>query len=93
MKTIKEYTFKLNSPKPGHELINEKAIENGHTNSMDIYASDSFDARWTDHEGNQVNSGYRLTKDRQHRVLITIINSYKKDIKDKEQKNLTINND
>lgn len=93
MRTIKEYTFRLNSPKHGHELINEKAIENGHTDSMDIYASDSFDCRWTDSQGNQVNSGYRLTKDRKNRVLITIINSYKKDLKDKETKLLTINND
>jgi len=84
MNTTHQYTVRLNSEKPGHILINEKAIESGHTDSMDIYASDSFDTTWKDHEGNRVTSGYRLTKDRKSRVLITIINSYEKDQKHRE---------
>lgn len=84
MRTTHEYKVRLSSEKPGHTLINEKAIEEGHTDSMDIYAADSFDTTWKDHEGNRVTSGYRLTKDRKNRVLITIINSYKKDIENKE---------
>ncbi len=93
MRTTAEYKFILNSPLHGHQLINIKAIENGHTDSMDIYAADSFDCAWHDKEGNEVNSGYRLTKDRKSRVLITIVNSYRKDIKDNKTRLLTINND
>lgn len=84
MITTHQYTVRLNSQEPGWKLINKKAIESGHTDSMDIYAADSFDTTWKDHEGNQVTSGYRLTKDRKSRVLITIINSYKKDIETRE---------
>lgn len=92
MKTVKEYVFRLSSPKGNNDLINEKAIENGHTDSGDIYAKE-FDISYTDSEGNRVTSGYRLTNDRKNRVLITIVNSYEKDAKNSELKNLNINND
>jgi hypothetical protein len=84
MRTTHEYKIYTNSQEPGWKLINKKAIEEGHTDSMDIYANDSFDTTWKDHEGRQVTSGYRLTKDRKSRVLITIINSYKKHIETRE---------
>lgn len=93
MITTHEYKVITSSPQPGHKLINEKAIKEGHTADMDIYASDGFDAVWNDQQGNEVTSGYRLTADRKSRVLITIVNSYKKDLKDQQTKNLTINND
>ena len=76
METIKKYTFRLSSEKPNHIILNEKSIEKGHTDTMDIYASDSFDYSRTDREGNRITTGYRLTKDGRHRVEITIVNSY-----------------
>jgi hypothetical protein len=92
MKTIRQYTVYTNSEKSNNELLNKKAIEEGHTDSGDIYSKD-FDCSWTDSQGRIVTSGHRLTKDRKNKVLITVINSYEADKKTKEQKELIINND
>jgi hypothetical protein len=93
MKTIAEYVLHTCVDTPGWKLINEHSIENGHTDSMDIYAKDSFDSSWTDQFGIKCTSGYRLTKDKKNRVLITVRNSFEKAQKEIEQRNLTINND
>lgn len=93
MKTQKYYIFRTNDERPNHVILNGFSIGRGYTDSMDIYASDSHDFSYTDSEGNRVTIGKRLTKDRKSRVQITIINSYQKHVKDKEQKLLTINND
>ena len=93
MRTIKSYTLRTCQDKSNHKILNEYAIEKGHTDSMDIFASDSHDFSYTDIEGNRVTIGKRLTKDRKSRVEITIINSFEKSKKELEQRNLTINND
>jgi hypothetical protein len=92
MKTLKTFTFIVNSEKPMGELLNEKAIENGYTKEKDIYASDGWDCTWQDSLGNDVQSGYRLNKDKTARAEFVIINSYKKDLKHKLQTKLLINN-
>jgi hypothetical protein len=93
MKTIKYYTFRCNSENSNNNILNNYSIEKGHTDSMDIFASDSYDFSFTDSEGNKVTTGKRLTKDRKFRVEITIINSFEKHKHHREQKLLTINND
>jgi hypothetical protein len=93
MRTINSYTLRTCQDKPNWKILNEYAIEKGHTDSMDIYASDSHDFSFTDIEGNKVTVGKRLTKDRKGRIEITIVNSFEKTQKDKEQRELIINND
>jgi|LakMenEpi03May11_1017334.scaffolds.fasta_scaffold00086_7 hypothetical protein len=92
MKTLNTYKFHLSSEKSMDELLNEKAIENGYTKDKDIYASDGYDSIWVDSLGYTIQSGYRLNKDRTARAEFVIVNSYKKDIKDAIQRNLSINN-
>jgi hypothetical protein len=94
MKTIIEYTVNLNSPiKNGSILIDKKAIEEGHTDNKLIYCMSGFDSVFKDSQGNDVTSGYRLTADKKNNVLITIVNSYFKDERNKASKLLYINND
>jgi hypothetical protein len=93
MKTLIEYKLIVNSNLPADTLIENKMKEEGHTNDRLIYSAGGFDCVWTDSQGNEVTSGYRLTADRKNNVLVTIVNSYKKDLRDKATKLLTINND
>lgn len=93
MNTIKKYTLRICSEKPNHVIINEYAKEKGHTESMDIYANDSHDCKFTDSEGLIHYIGKRLTADRKNRIEIEVINSYEKTEKDKKEKLISINND
>lgn len=93
MRTVATYKYILNSEETGHKLIDQKALSAGHTKDVDIYAGDGFDSTWKDHEGNEVTSGYRLTADHKSRVLITIVNSYQKDQRNKALNAISINND
>ena len=77
MRTTHEYTFRLSSSLPNAKLLDQKAVENGHTTSPDYY---THDYAHVDYEGHHILIGKRLTKDRKANVQITIINSYLKDI-------------
>ncbi len=92
MNTTHQYKVLVCSNKQGHVLIDEKAIENGHTSDKCIYDPNGFDTVWNDALGNVLTSGFRLTKDRKSKVLITIVNSYEKDIKNQLLESLIINN-
>lgn len=92
MNTTHQYKVICCSPKQGHVLIDEKAIENGHTADKCIYDANGFDTVWNDALGNVLTSGFRLTKDRKSKVLITIVNSYERDMKNQLAERLIINN-
>lgn len=94
MRTTHEYKVTLSRREQnGSKLIDEIAIERGHTDKKDIYSESGFDSIWRDQQGNDVTSGYRLTKDGKNKVLITIINTYHKDNKNSEQVVKFINTD
>lgn len=84
MKTTKEYTVRLSRREQnGSKLIDEKATEAGHTTKVPIMDARGFDSVWRDKDGNDVTSGHRIMKDGDL-CIITIVNSYHKDNRDKE---------
>lgn len=92
MNTTHQYKVICCSTKQGHVLIDEIAIDNGHTTDKCIFTPRCPDTIWNDALGNILTSGFRLTKDRKSKVLITIVNSYERDLKNQLLENLIINN-
>lgn len=79
MNTTREYKVRLSRREQnGSKLIDEKAIEEGHTTKAPIMDARGFDSVWRDSEGNDITSGHRIMKDG-NLALITIVNSYFKD--------------
>lgn len=86
MRTTHEYKVTLSRREQnGGKLIDEIAIEKGHTDKKLLYTQSGFDSTWRDQQGNDVTSGYRMTKDGLNSVLITVTNTYHKDNKNSEQ--------
>ena len=85
MTTTHEYKLNVSiRESDGSKLIDNKAIEEGHTTKKSLYDVRGFDSTWRDSQGNDVTSGYRQTKDGNW-ALITVTNSYFKDQRHNEQ--------
>ena len=91
MKVTHEYKVPICSTTQGFILIDNFAIEIGHTAEKPI-SNHKCDTIWEDAVGNEITSGFRLTNDRKSLVLITIVNSYEREMKHKLLEHLIINN-